>query len=165
LTNSLLIAGEIGKPHGISGEVYVVRISDDPHRFDPGSRLVHADGRELEIESARIHGDRLMVKFVEVDTREEAEGLRGTLFVPAAARRQLEEFEYWADDLVGCEVRKLDGTVVGKIIEVRPSPAQDLLVVESDHAEILVPLVAAIIKSVDVESKVVTIDPPEGLVD
>jgi 16S rRNA processing protein RimM len=165
LTNQLLIAGEIGKPHGISGEVYVVRISDDPHRFDPGSRLIHADGRELEIQSSRIHRDRLLVKFVEADTREEAEGLRGTLFVPAAARRQLEESEFWADDLIGCNVRTLEGSVVGKVIEVRPSPAQDLLVVTSDHGETLVPLVADIVKTVDIEGKLVTIDPPEGLID
>lgn len=82
LTSQLLIAGEIGKPHGISGEVYVVRISDDPHRFDPGSRLIHEDGRELEIQSSRLHRDRLLVKFAEADSREEAEALRGTLFVP-----------------------------------------------------------------------------------
>jgi 16S rRNA processing protein RimM len=165
LTSQLLIAGEIGKPHGVSGEVYVVRISDDPHRFDPGSRLMHEDGRELEIQSSRLHRDRLLVKFVEADSREEAESLRGTLFVPAGARRELGEAEYWADDLIGCEVETLDGGRVGRIAEVRPGPAQDLLVIEATSGEKLVPLVTEIVKRVDVDNRIVTIDPPEGLLD
>ena len=165
LTNPLLIAGEIGKPHGVSGEVYVIRISDDPHRFDSGSRLIHEDGRELEVESSRLHRDRLLVKFAKADNREEAEALRGTLFVPAAARRELEDSEYWADDLIGCEVETLDGGRIGRIAEVRAGPAQDLLVIEAASGEKLIPLVAEIVKRVDVDNRIVTVDPPEGLLD
>lgn len=161
----MLLAGEIGKPHGIGGEVYVVRISDDPRRFEPGSELVHSDGRTLVVEGARAHRDRLLVKFVGVDTRTEAEALRGALFVAGEERRALEEDEFWVDDLVGREVRLPDGKPVGTVARVAPGPAHDHLVIDTPSGERLVPLVKEIVTGVALDEGIVTVDPPAGLLD
>jgi 16S rRNA processing protein RimM len=161
----LLLAGEAGKPHGVGGEVYVVRISDDPLRFEPGSRLLHADGRELVVEAARSHRNRLLVKFEDVDDRMAADSLRGALFVPRSEARELEPGEYWAHQLVGYEVRTAAGTEVGRLAEVVPGTAQDLMRVATPGGERLIPMVEAIVVDVDTDRRVVTIDPPEGLID
>jgi 16S rRNA processing protein RimM len=161
----LLLAGEVGRPHGIGGEVYVVRISDDPLRFEPGSRLVHADGRELVVESARSHRSRLLVKFEDVDDLEAADSLRGALYVPRSQVRELGPGEFWAHQLVGCEVRTAAGTEVGRLSEVVPGTAQDLMRVATPGGERLIPMVEAIVVEVDTDARVVTIDPPEGLID
>jgi 16S rRNA processing protein RimM len=160
----MLIVGEIGKPHGISGEVYVVRISDDPHRFDPGSELIHADGRSLVIESARPHRDRFLVKFVGIGTRDDAEGLRGVLYVDGSKARSIADDEYWERDVVGCEVVSRDERV-GVVTRLVPGPAQDLLEVDTDRGPRLVPFVDGIVVDVDVAAKRISIDPPEGLLD
>jgi 16S rRNA processing protein RimM len=160
----LLLAGEAGKPHGVGGEVHVVRISDDPTRFEPGSRLVHADGRELVVQAARPHGNRLLVKFEEVDDRNAADSLRGALYVRSSATRTLEPGEFWAHRLVGCEVRTASGTEIGRVSEVVPGPAQDLMRVATPDGERLIPMVEAIVVEVDTDARVVTIDPPEGLI-
>jgi 16S rRNA processing protein RimM len=160
----LLLAGEAGKPHGVGGEVHVVRISDDPTRFEPGSRLVHADGRELVIETARPHGNRLLVKFEQVDDRDAAGSLRGALYVPSSATRTLEPGEFWSHRIVGCEVRTVAGTEIGRVAEVVPGPAQDLMRVATPDGERLIPMVEAIVVEVDMDARVVTIDPPEGLI-
>ena len=159
----MLLAGEIGKPHGTNGDVYVVRISDDPHRFDPGSRLMHEDGRELVVESARVHRNRFLVKFEGVSSRSDAELMRGALYVPSSEKRQLEEAEYWADDLRGCHVVTAAGEPVGTAREVLPGTAHDLLVVDTPAGERLVPMVKAIVVSVDLEARRIVLDPPEGL--
>ena len=161
----MLLAGEIGKPHGLGGEVYVVRISDDPGRFEAGSKLTHADGRELVVERSRAHRDRLLVKFEAYDDRAAAEGLRGTLFVKPEDIRELQEDEYWPHDLVGCSVALEDGRVVGKVGAVVPSPAHDLLQVTTSSGDSLVPIVKEIVVDVDVSARRITIDPPEGLLD
>ncbi|MFN2389051.1 MAG: ribosome maturation factor RimM [Actinomycetota bacterium] len=160
-----LLAGEVGKPHGLSGEVYVVRISDDPHRFDPGARLAHADGRTLIVEDARVHGDRFLVKFVGVDDRGGAEELRGALYVGHDELRELGDGELWVHDLIGCDVWTRDGSLVGEVVDHLARPAQDLIAVRTSSGETLVPLVANIVVEVDLAARRVVIDPPQGLID
>ena len=144
----------------------MVPISDDPHRFDPGSLLVHADGTRLVVEGSHVHkGDRLLVKFEGVDSRDAAELIRGAVFVSEDQRRNLEEGEYWPQDLVGCRVVTVAGDQVGEISDVVEGPAQDLISVDRDGGTFLVPLVKEIVVEVDVGSRRVTIDPPAGLVD
>jgi len=144
----------------------MVPISDDPHRFDPGSQLVHADGARLVVEGSHVHkGDRLLVKFEGVDSRDAAELIRGAVFVSEDQRRSLEEGEYWPQDLVGCRVVTVAGDEVGEISDVVEGPAQDLISVDRDGGTFLVPLVKEIVVEVDVGARRVTIDPPAGLVD
>jgi 16S rRNA processing protein RimM len=160
-----MLAGEIGKPHGTAGEVYVWRLSDDPRRFQPGARLMHANGQEMVVEASRVHRDRFLVKFAGSETREDAERLRGNLFVPEGEVRELGPGEFWPHDLVGCTVNLPDGDEVGTITAVTEGPAQDLLTVATPKGDRLIPLVAAIVLKVDIEAKRVMIDPPEGLLD
>lgn len=160
-----MIAGEIGKPHGIRGDVYVLRISDDPHRFDPGSRLVHQNGRTLVVETARPHRDRFLVKFEGVSTRSDADALRGALYVPAAEARGLGEGEVWVHELTGCEVVDPMGTRLGTVDRVVAGTAHDLLEVTTPAGSRLVPLVKEIVVELDRMARRVVVDAPEGLLE
>jgi 16S rRNA processing protein RimM len=160
-----LLAGEVGKPHGIAGEVHVMPISDDPRRFEAGSTLLHADGRRLTVESARSHRNRLLVKFAGVDDRDQAGRLRGALYVSAAEARELPPGEYWPHELIGCRVVRVGGDDVGEVSDVIPGAAHDLLVVRTDRGDRLVPLVKEIVIEVDTDKGTVTLDPPAGLLE
>lgn len=144
----------------MAGEVYVVRISDDPARFEVGAHLLHEDGRTLVIETARAHRDRFLIRFEGISTRTEAERLRGALYIDASDRRLLGSDEYWPDDLVGCTVTDISGHGFGTVTDVTSNPAQDLLVVDGKH---FVPMVKEIVVEVDVSRSRIIIDPPEGL--
>ncbi len=157
-----LLAGEVGKPHGISGEVYVLPISDDPRRFEPGS-VLQTEQAEVVVAAARRHRNRLLVKFEGIDTRDQAEDLRGPLFVPAGEARALEEDEFWPHDVVGCSAVLSSGETLGTVTDLIAGPAQDLLVVETSDGERFIPLVSEIVTSVDIDARRVVIDPPEGL--
>lgn len=161
----MLLAGKIGKPHGLAGEVYVERISDDSRRFESGSRLIHEDGRELTVSKARPHRDRFLVLFDGYTSREAAIGLRGSLFVPDDEVRDLGEDEYWPDDLIGCVVVDDAGDRLGEVTGVVSGAAQDLLQVDTRVGERLVPLVKEIVVAVNLGERAITIDPPEGLLD
>lgn len=160
----MLLAGEVGKPHGLAGEVYVIVISDDPGRFDPGSTLRRVDGETLTVATSRAHGTRFLVRFEGIESREQAMLLRGPLYVEAGETRTLDENEFWHDDLAGCSVM-VHGTQVGVVSGVLAGPVQDLLQVETDRGLRLVPLVKEIVTSVDVSEKRIELDPPEGLLD
>lgn len=159
----MLLAGEIGKPHGVSGEVYVVVISDDPRRFEPGSQLQHDDGRKLTVESSRHHRDRFLVKFAGIADREQAEALRGALYISGEEVRVLGADEYWQHDIIGCAVTTRAGEKIGDVTKVVSGPAQDLLEIATPDGARLVPAVKDIVVEIDVAAKTVVIDPPEGL--
>lgn len=142
-----------------------MRISDDPKRWEPGSLLKHEKGRDLVVEAARGHRDRFLVTFEGVETRSEAELLRGALYVAEEEKRELEEDEYWLQDLVGCRVETVDGDAIGEVVDVIEAPAQDLLVVSTPDGERYVPMVKEIVPSVDVAARTVTVAPPDGLLD
>jgi 16S rRNA processing protein RimM len=161
-----VLAGEIGKPHGIVGEVYVLPLSDDARIFEPGARLAHADGRALVVAGSRGHrGDRLLVKFEGIDSRTAAERLRGVVYAPDEQPRELELDEYWPRDLVGCAVHDPQGRRLGGVEAVVPGQAQDLLAVVTKSGSRLVPLVKAIVTKVDLEARTIIVNAPPGLLD
>lgn len=108
----------------------------------------------------------MLIKFEGVDSRPEAEALRGgALYIGPEDLRDLGEDEYWPHELVGYEVVLASGGPAGKVSRIVPGPAQDLMAVATDSGEKLVPLVRPIVVDVSGTERRVTIDPPEGLLD
>ena len=160
-----LLAAEVGKPHGLRGHVFVLRLSDDPARFRPGGRLLTAGGDAVVVTEAKEHGDRFLVAFDGYETRESAETLRGPLYVEAEEARSLDDDEYWEHELIGCSAWTISDIEIGTVSRVVPGTAQDLLVIDTPAGERLVPLVKEIVAEVDTAGRRVVLDPPDGLLD
>ncbi|HTR71398.1 MAG TPA: ribosome maturation factor RimM [Mycobacteriales bacterium] len=166
-----LVVGRIAKAHGIRGDVSVeVRTDDAERRFARGE-AIETDPPErgpLTVEFTRWHAGRLLVRFAGVADRAAAEELRGLLLVADSATSAPTDGaeEYWDHDLIGLAAVSVGGEAVGSVTDVLHPPGSDLLVIERpDGAEILVPFVAAFVPSVDLASRVLAIDPPQGLLD
>lgn len=83
--------------------------------------------------------------------------------IERSALPELPEGEHYAADLVGLEVRALDGRRLGRVKEIWSAPAHDLLVVEAGGDPVLVPATPPILQRVDSGAGTVWIDPPAGL--
>ncbi|RJO74889.1 ribosome maturation factor RimM [Nocardia panacis] len=169
-----LVIGRVVKSHGVRGELVVEVRTDEPAaRFAPGARLrgkIASSGqaREFTIESVREHSGRLLVFLTGVADRVAADALRGTLFlVDSADLPPSGDDEFYDHELEGLRVQLLDGTKVGTVREVLHSPAGELLSVRAadDGREILIPFVTAIVPTVSIAEGLLTVDPPEGLLD
>jgi 16S rRNA processing protein RimM len=175
-----VVVGRIGRPHGIHGELSVELRTDEPERrFATGVRLAtqtprgaapHGPDRPvtLTVGSTRWHQSRLLVRFEEIADRTAAERVRGLVLVTqvAADERPEDPEEFYDHQLVGLAVRTVAGDPVGKLADVLHLPGQDVLAVRTpDGREVLVPFVAEIVPSVDVDGGVVEVDPPPGLLD
>jgi 16S rRNA processing protein RimM len=57
------------------------------------------------------------------------------------------------------------GGEIGVVREVLKMPANDVFVVDSGSKEFLIPAVKSVVKGVDLERRVVTIEEMEGLLD
>ncbi|MFN2518480.1 MAG: ribosome maturation factor RimM, partial [Jatrophihabitantaceae bacterium] len=152
------------------GDVFVEPWTDDPaSRFAPGSvlRTEPVEAGPLTVEVANLGGSKLVIHFAGVDDRAAAEVIHGArLLVPAAERPVLEDpDEFYASDLVGLMARTVSGAELGPVRDVLNVAGAEYLVLDADGRERLVPLVAAIVPTVDIAGRVVVIDPPEGLFD
>jgi 16S rRNA processing protein RimM len=151
----LLSVGRVIKPQGLGGETVVDLWSDQPSRLAPGTDLV-THGGLLRVASSRPHGHRYVVRFEGVNFLEEAEALRGTVLWAEPIEV---EGALWVHELVGAEIRTTDGRPLGRIEDVEPNPASDLLVLTGGA---LVP-VRFIVEHRPNEA--VVVDVPDGLVD
>lgn len=112
-----------------------------------------------------MHRDRFLVKFEGSESREDALELRGVLYIPASEARRLDSEEFWTHEIVGFEVVEKDGTRIGEVSAIVPSPAHDLLEVSTASGTALVPMVKEIVVNIDRETRTVSVDAPEGLFD
>jgi 16S rRNA processing protein RimM len=162
-----LQVARIGKPHGIRGEVTVQVLTDAPaDRFVPGTEFVvePAATGPLTVVGARWNKDILLLAFDGIETRNEAETLRGAkLFIETEELDGDDDEGWYEHELVGLEAR-VGSQVVGKIAALHTMPVQDLLVVEApDGKEILIPFVEQIVPEVNIAEGFVLLTPPEGL--
>ena len=160
-----ITVGKIGRAHGLRGDVFVdVRTDEPERRFAPGSRFSTRRG-VLVLESTRWHGARLVARFAQASDREGAEWVHGielTVDVPADLRPDDPE-EFYDHQLRGLAAHLDSGTRIGRVDDVLHLPGQDMLVLDIDGAEVLVPFVAEIVTSVDLDSGRVEISDLPGL--
>lgn len=158
--------GRITRTHGVKGEVAVLPLSDVGSRFEAGSTLFleEREDRPLTVMASRPHQQRLLVAFRGVQDRTSAEALRGRyLFVPASSAPHLPEGEYWAHDLVGCDVLTEEGRSLGRIREVLHTQANDVWVAEGAAGEVLIPALKEVVREVDVAGRRVVVREIPGL--
>lgn len=161
--------GRIGRAHGIKGEVGIELRTDEPgRRFLPGVTLQLGDrGATITLSTVRWHRGRLVVTFDGYPDRTAVEGLNGqwlSLKVPEAELPS-EPDEYFDRQLVGLSVEDHLGVSVGRVAEVLHMPAQDMLRVETDAGERLIPFVQALVPSVDLEAGSVRLADLPGLLE
>jgi 16S rRNA processing protein RimM len=185
----LLVVGQIGKPHGIRGEVSVSVRTDEPEeRFVAGSVFVTEVPRdrrvstapaavpgvayrvpdELVVESVRWHQGRGIVQFEGVHDRTVAEALRGVLLQvdSSALKPPSDPDEFHDHQLVGLRVVAVDGADLGSVARIDHAPASDLVVLDkSGGGTALIPFVSQFVPTVDVPGGRIVVDLPEGLLD
>ena len=165
-----LVVGRLGRPHGVHGEISVEVRTDEPEiRFAKGSKLsVKESNNQLTVLSSRWHQEKMLVKFEEITDRDLANEIKGKTLTIKIDPNSIEtkKDQYYEFQLAGLKVIDKNDKTLGRIKEVITNLAQDLLVVETvDKREVLVPFVKQIVTNVDLNKKLVIMDPPTGLFD
>lgn len=161
--------GKIVAAHGIRGEVRILNWSEDPNRFASLER-VYLSGSEApyKVEKARPNGTVSIVKLAGVETRNDADALRGRMvFITEEDLPELPEDVWYVRDLIGLTVVDADtGETVGTLAEVIQNTAQDIYRIEREGAgDVLVPVVEEFVKDVDLAAGTVRIHFIEGMKD
>jgi 16S rRNA processing protein RimM len=167
---SYLAIGKIVSPHGIRGEVKVEPMTDFPERFAAGGQAFLgaqtgvAEAEAVTIAAARPHQGRWLVLFGHIKDRNAAETLRDLyLLIPEENAMPLGEHENYAHDLIGLDVVTADGELIGTLVEILFTPANDVYITRGERGETLIPATRDVIVNVDLPARKMTVALPEGL--
>lgn len=167
-----LNVGKIVNTHGIRGEVRVISQTDFPEeRYRSGAQLVlFRDNKEpvtLTIKTHRKHKNFDLVSFEGYPNINDVEVFRdGILKVSKDDLIDLDEGEFYYHQIIGLTVVDETGKELGKIKEILSPGANDVWVVQRPkQKDALIPYIESVVKEIDIESGVVHVEIPEGLLD
>jgi len=148
--------------------VRIELILDDDRHFAPGRKLIaisNAGRRELEVEFLRRQHGRVVLKFRGLDSISDVEGLVGyDLAIRKDDLLPPGEGSFYTFQLKGCSVFDR-GEFLGTVTDVLDNGGVEILKVEHDAEETLIPFAQAYLKTVDLPHRRIDMDLPEGLRD
>lgn len=155
-TQRSIVAGRVGRAHGLDGSFYVTQPT--VALLQEGTPMT-LDGHLARITRRAGTEQRPILRLEGIDSREQVQALRGQpLQASPEHTPKLGPDEYWSHELEGCEV--LDGErTVGVVTRLLTLPSCEVLEVKaSDGHELLVPMVQAAIRAVEVGARRIQID-------
>ena len=160
--------GRLWRTRGNRGELLGELDSSEPDREQKLKEVAlekNGQRQVLQVEQTWRHDGRPIFKFVGVDSINDAEKWQGAeILVPLSEVEPPEEGAFSYADLVGCQV--VGDEVVGVVTEVEEYGGAPLLKLEAaDGREILIPFARSICKVIDVASKIIRVELPEGLLE
>jgi 16S rRNA processing protein RimM len=156
--------GFISKTHGLKGELTAV--FTEPVELDElQSVFIDVKGNLVPyfIESFSDRGDKAFIKFEDVNTPEQAAGLKGTaIYLEKTVRPSLKRGEFYNDEVVGFAVEDETEGILGKLKQVIQSGPSRLLEIDFNGKDVLIPVNGPFIKSVNKSKKLIKVNLPEG---
>ncbi|HEX9068976.1 MAG TPA: ribosome maturation factor RimM [Ktedonobacterales bacterium] len=163
-----MAVGEVVGVFGLRGELKVRPLTDFPERFATTKTIyAGADLVAYAVRSARVHKEQVILGLEGIGDPDAAETLRGkTLYIPASELMPLAEGQFYLHDLRGLAVRHVNGTELGIVTDVLTGGGNDLLVIRrAGKPEVLFPFVKEYVRSVDLASRILVVDPIPGFFD
>jgi 16S rRNA processing protein RimM len=149
LAGDYVTVGRVGKPHGLQGAFVVEHGSEDPERFAVGASLI-VEGAAARIVESKRSGGRPVIRL----DREVARGAE--LQVERAELPPPEDGSYYVFQLVGLAVEEDGGRTLGRVADVVPGVANDVLELDSG---VSLPLVAECVRSIDLDAGRIVVSP------
>ncbi|UII22614.1 ribosome maturation factor RimM [Fulvivirga ligni] len=161
--------GYVIKKHGLKGEVSILLDVDEPEYYQEMESVFVEINKKLVpffMNRFSLKGKKAVVKFEDIDTAEQAEELCGhSLYLPLSFLPKLTGNQFYFHDIIGFTVVDKTAGEIGAITDIYASPQQDLLAVDYNDKEVLMPINDEIIVQVDREKKQLTVALPDGLLD
>ena len=156
--------GRVAGLFGLQGELKCDPTSAGRTVFFRGSELRcerKGGSSTVQIASVREHKGRFLIRFEGIESADEAMPYAGCTLYVARDRLDVGPGEYLDIDLVGCALESESGAPLGIVERVDHFPASDMLVIGGK----MVPMVAAFVRSIDIDAKRIVVNLPPGLLD
>lgn len=175
-SDTWLTMGKVTGVHGLGGNLKVWSWAQSPGTFTQGLAVVLKNenddldpGRKYVISRTGRYKKGVLLSLEGVNTREASELLVGKLvLVDKTNLPDLDEDTWYWQDLIGLTVVDVCEGPLGKIEQLFPTGADDILVVKDKtpqgEQEVLIPMNAVFVKDVNLETGVMTTELPQGFI-
>jgi 16S rRNA processing protein RimM len=164
--------GKIVNTQGIKGEVRVISQTDFADVKKKKGNVLYLfqekkEPVELVIKSHRKHKNFDILSFEDHPNINDVEKYRdGILKIKGEELHDLDEHEFYYHEIIGLKVVTVDGEDIGKIKEILSPGANDVWVVQRQgKKDVLIPYIESVVKEINLETGLVTIELMEGLID
>ena len=158
--------GQLGKPHGIKGEITFSFTTDVWDRVEADYLVLSIDGIFVPffLEEYRFRGEHsALLKFQNIDSIEDAQEISGVeVYFPYSLMPEDDDADYTWSYFEGFHVHDEKAGDLGSIVRVDESTENVLFELESGH---LLPAVEAFITDIDHEGCTIHMNLPEGLLE
>jgi 16S rRNA processing protein RimM len=147
-----VFVGRVGKSHGLDGSFVVEEASDVPGRFAVGAAVV-VEGVTATVVAAKRAGGRPVIKL-------DRHARRGaSLEVPRETLPPAPDDSFYVFQLLGLAVAEEGGRELGRVTDVAPGVANDVLELDTGVA---LPMVEDCIRDVDLDAGRIIVAPGYG---
>lgn len=158
----MYLVGKIVGTHGIKGELKV-KSDTSFDRFKKGNILYIEKEEKIIINSSRVHkGLHLITINGLTNINDVLMYVNKNIYVPHD-RSELEEGEYYYEDLIGLICYDSNKEEIGEVIDLQEVPQGLILEIRGKEKTILIPYVDEFIEEIDLDNKKILINEIEGL--
>ena len=158
----IVVMGKVLVPYGVNGWVKVYSFTEKLESFLTYKKLYLSKDQknwlEIKIKEIKLHGKTIIAKFSEIADRTQAETYKNYLIgVPKDYLPQLNDNQYYWNDLIGLEVLNLQDVSFGLVDTYIETGANDVIVVKGDK-ERLIPYTPMTVLKVDTIKNKIIVD-------
>lgn len=169
MNKTLILIGEVVRPHGIRGALKIRPFSDNEVFASAKGVYIGREAKDtsyLEVRSVQHHKGSVLLGLEGIGGINEALGLVGCrIYLERDAFKKLPEGEYYRFEILGLKVSTVDGRDLGRVEEIIETGSNDVYVARDSFREYLIPAIDEVVKEIDVSGGKVIITPIAGLLE
>ena len=157
-----VIVGRFGRPHGIRGLITVHSFTHPRENildYKPWHIVINNQWTPLKLVQLKMSSQAILAQIQEYSERELVAQLTNAEI--AIKRKQLPKLmpnEFYWHELIGMDVINKKGGVLGRVAEVMPTGANDVLVVEGEKRYLIPYLPGDVVLDVDIGKALIQVD-------
>ncbi len=168
MKDDLFPIGRVARTHGVRGKIKIDYFGEDASQFGLYREVFIRDRngapQAYEVLEVQSQPNHIILRLKKIETIEEAKRLIGReVLIAKKSLPGLPEGEYYWIEILGMEVETEEGKRLGRIEEILPTGANDVYVIRGGRKEIFLPAIESVIRSIDLEKRVMKVARTEGL--
>jgi 16S rRNA processing protein RimM len=162
-----LTIARVIKPWGVRGDLKLEVLTDFPDRLNRLTRVyLGPEAVPHTVAHFRWHSGELLLRLTDVGDRNAAELLRDQLVQIARPDAvELPPGQFYEHQIIGLKVVTEDGELLGQVVEVLATGANDVYVVQGPRGEVLLPARIEVVRAIDLDAGTMTVRLLPGLVE
>ena len=164
--DKLIPIGSLVKHHGLKGELKVFLYNEDSETLVKGLPIwIETDNNFISYHLENVRGSKssLIIKFKNINSREKSQFLvKKEIYVSRNDFPDLDE-GYYLNDIIGFKIVNDTNQVYGYLKDILVLTGNEILVVDCDGKEVLVPNVEEFVKLFDFDKKIIIVSNFEQL--